>query len=85
MPTPNQALSLLWQAARLSPPLREAVETVEIKIARLESLLDDAFNGCSPEWITEQRTLIDGSGDCLLTRMEEAHNDGSIAAERLAE
>lgn len=56
----DKALSLLWQAARPSPHLREAVELVEIKIARLEALLSDAINGASDEHLIQGLQLIDG-------------------------
>ena len=36
-------LSLLWQAARISPHLRVAVERVEAEIQRLVGLLDESF------------------------------------------
>jgi len=39
----DQALSLLWHAARISPPLREAVDIVEGAIDRFRQLRDDRF------------------------------------------
>lgn len=38
MASVDQALSLLWQAARPSPHLREAVELVESEIHRLRAV-----------------------------------------------
>lgn len=40
----DQALSLLWQAARPSPHLREAVELIETEIARLRAEVETLRN-----------------------------------------
>lgn len=54
----DQALSLLWQAARPSPHLREAVELIEAEITRLRRNEADRF-GVNALLRTEQ---FDGTG-----------------------
>lgn len=60
----DQALSLLWQAARPSPPLREAVELVEKEISELRQELRSHIP-VDEDWECEEcdRLLLGYDGD----------------------
>jgi hypothetical protein len=55
----DSALTLLIQASRVSPPLREAVAEVNEEIQRLRAILAD--HCCDDELCRCQTTQIDGN------------------------